>query len=72
MGDFVRALRLRHARHLLDATARPLTAISADSGFADASHLCRVFSDAHGVTPKAFRRLTAFHTSFTAAPILGA
>jgi transcriptional regulator GlxA family with amidase domain len=72
MGDFVRSLRLRHARHLLDATARPLTAISADSGFADASHLCRVFSDAHGVTPNAFRRLTAFHASFASAPTLSA
>lgn len=57
MGDYVRALRLRHARHLLSATARPLASISAEAGFADASHLCRVFARAHAVTPRAFRDL---------------
>ena len=59
MGEYVRALRLRHARHLLSATTRPLASISAESGFADASHLCRVFADAHGVTAKTFRRLVS-------------
>ena len=58
MSEYVRALRLRHARHLLSATSRPLASISAESGFADASHLCRVFTDAHGVTASAFRRIT--------------
>jgi AraC family transcriptional regulator len=57
MGEYVRGLRLRHARHLLSVTERPLTAISAEAGFADASHLCRVFAEAHAVTPKAFRAL---------------
>lgn len=58
MTDYVRALRLRHARHLLSATDWPLATISAEAGFADASHLCRLFGQAHGVLPKAFRRLT--------------
>ncbi len=58
MSEYVRALRLRHARHLLSATTRPLASISAESGFADASHLCRVFADAHGMTAKTFRRIT--------------
>ena len=58
MSEYVRALRLRHARHLLSATTRPLASISAESGFADASHLCRVFTDAHGLTANTFRRLT--------------
>jgi AraC family transcriptional regulator len=58
MTDYVRALRLRHARHLLSATDWPLATISAEVGFADASHLCRLFGAAHGVLPKAFRRLT--------------
>ena len=57
MGQYVRSLRLRHARHLLSATDRPLTAIAADSGFADASHLCRLFSSTHEVTPNAFRHI---------------
>lgn len=58
MSEYVRSLRLRHARHLLSATSWPLASISAESGFADASHLCRVFADAHGVTAKTFRRIT--------------
>ena len=57
MGDYVRALRLRQARHLLSATERPLGALSAECGFSDASHLCRVFADAHGIAPREFRRL---------------
>ena len=28
-----------------------------EAGFADASHLCRVFAKAHAVTPKAYRAL---------------
>lgn len=59
MSEYVRTLRLRHARHLLSATSRPLASISAESGFADASHLCRVFADAHGVTARTFRRLVS-------------
>lgn len=60
MGDYVRALRLGHARHLLSETTRTLAAISADSGFADASHLCRVFAETHAVTPKGYRELVTF------------
>jgi AraC family transcriptional regulator len=56
MSEYVRALRLRHARHLLSATTRPLASISAELGFADASHLCRVFAGAHAVTPQGFRQ----------------
>jgi AraC family transcriptional regulator len=56
MSDYVRSLRLKHARHLLSETTRPLAAISADAGFSDASHLCRVFAGAHAITPKAFRQ----------------
>ena len=58
MSEYVRALRLRQARHLLSATERPLAAVSAEAGFADASHLCRVFAETHGLTPRAFRALT--------------
>ncbi|HVE73039.1 MAG TPA: helix-turn-helix domain-containing protein [Thermoanaerobaculia bacterium] len=58
MSEYVRELRLRHARYVLSATARPLASISAEAGFADASHLCRVFAGAHGLTASAFRRMT--------------
>ncbi len=59
MGDYVRALRLKQARYLLSATSRPIASISADSGFTDASHLCRVFAQTHDVTPKAYRQLVS-------------
>jgi AraC family transcriptional regulator len=58
MSDYVRSLRLKHARHLLSATDLGIAAVSLDSGFADASHLCRVFATAHALTPKSFRRIT--------------
>jgi AraC family transcriptional regulator len=57
MGEYVRSLRLKAARHLLSATSRPLAAISADAGFTDASHLCRVFAQTHQVTPAVYRKL---------------
>ncbi|HYI10670.1 MAG TPA: helix-turn-helix domain-containing protein [Thermoanaerobaculia bacterium] len=57
MGEYVRSLRLRHARHLLSATSRSLAAISAEAGFTDASHLCRMFAGTHEVTPTAYRKL---------------
>ena len=59
MQQYVRALRLRHARHLLATSGTTITRIAADSGFADSSHLCRTFSDLLGVAPKVFRRLCA-------------
>lgn len=55
MSDFVRALRLREARHLLGSTGRPLADVAADTGFADASHLCRAFASAHAMTPAMYR-----------------
>lgn len=55
MGDYVRALRLREARHLLASTERPLAVVAAETGFADASHLCRTFAAAHAMTPVAYR-----------------
>jgi AraC family transcriptional regulator len=57
MGDFVRALRLREARHLLGTTRRSASAIALDAGFADASHLCRHFGRALGCSPRTYRSL---------------
>jgi AraC family transcriptional regulator len=57
MGQYVRALRLRHARHLLSASSRSITAIAAEAGFADSSHLCRTFSELLELTPSAYRGL---------------
>ena len=57
MSQYVRELRLRHARHLLTASSRAITAIAADAGFADSSHLCRTFSELLDITPGAYRGL---------------
>jgi AraC family transcriptional regulator len=57
MQEHVRALRLRHARRLLSASAQTITAIAADAGFADSSHLCRTFADLLDITPGAYRGL---------------
>jgi AraC family transcriptional regulator len=57
MTDYVRALRLREARHLLAASGWNIAAIAGQTGFSDSSHLCRTFSDLLQMTPKTYRRL---------------
>ncbi len=59
MTAYLRSVRLRHARHALATTRRGIAAIAAESGFADASHLCRTFSALLGITPARYRRLGA-------------
>jgi AraC family transcriptional regulator len=56
MGDHLRAIRLRHARHLLASTERSVSSIAAETGFADPSHLSRTFTEAHEMNPRSFRR----------------
>lgn len=50
-----RRVRLSHVRHLLQRTSRTVSEIAAETGFADASHLIRVFRAAFGETPEAWR-----------------
>ena len=57
MTNYVRALRLREARHLLAASRWNIAAIAGQAGFSDSSHLCRTFSDLLQMTPKTYRRL---------------
>ncbi|HSP15037.1 MAG TPA: AraC family transcriptional regulator [Thermoanaerobaculia bacterium] len=57
MTEYVRTLRLRHARHLFTTSRRSIAAIAAESGFTDASHLSHVFSELLGMTPRAYRRM---------------
>jgi AraC family transcriptional regulator len=59
MTNYVRTLRVRHARHLLVSSRRSIAAIAADAGFADPSHLSRTFADLLHVTPTEYRRLYA-------------
>ncbi|MFP5247279.1 MAG: helix-turn-helix domain-containing protein, partial [Thermoanaerobaculia bacterium] len=57
LHDYLRALRLGHARHLLATSKRSVTAIAVAAGFYDSSHFSRTFSAALGITPKFYRGL---------------
>lgn len=52
----VRRLRTREAARLI-ADGRPLGRVAMEAGFADQSHLCRVFKRETGLTPGRFRDL---------------
>lgn len=58
VGEYVRALRLEHARDALAGTDFPLSRIAFDAGFADQSHMTRFFRASLGVTPAQYRRGT--------------
>ena len=51
--------RARRAAELLSGSKAPISDIALDAGFADQSHLCRVFRSEMGVTPRTFRRLAS-------------
>jgi AraC family transcriptional regulator len=53
--QFVVRQRSEHARRLLAETALPLAHIAQASGFANQSHLTRIFKQHYGLTPRAFR-----------------
>jgi AraC-like DNA-binding protein len=57
LTGYRRRARARHAARLLSESRMPLCEIALEAGFADQSHLCRVFRGEMGVTPRAFRRL---------------
>lgn len=56
--DYRALLRARAAAELLASSGVPPAAAADQCGFADQSHLCRVFKGATGLTPLAYRRLT--------------
>jgi AraC-like DNA-binding protein len=49
--------RVKRAQELLGGSKLPIVEIAAACGFADQSHLTRVFSKALGISPAAWRRL---------------
>lgn len=55
--DYVCRRRVERAKELMAATDTPLCEIALDCGFADQSHLSRVFRRMTGHTPAAWRRV---------------
>lgn len=55
--DRIRGHRVRSAAHLLADSPTPLGQVAYSVGFADQSHMCRVFKAETGLTPGRFRRL---------------
>lgn len=58
-AQFVRALRVRKAMHLLLTTRRSLSWIADNCGFRGTSHFSRIFAAATGVRPADYRELHA-------------
>ncbi|HVG25111.1 MAG TPA: AraC family transcriptional regulator [Thermoanaerobaculia bacterium] len=56
VGEYVRALRVERARRALRTTDRSIADIALECGFADQSHLSRVFRKATGMAPAQYRR----------------
>lgn len=56
VGEWVRNRRLEFARDALRNPAMPISCIAVKAGFADQSHLTRLFRARFGVTPAEFRR----------------
>jgi AraC family transcriptional regulator len=56
MGEFVRRIRIQHARARLRQRGTDLAALAVELGFADQSHFGRVFKRCTGLTPAAYRR----------------
>ena len=49
-------IRLAFARHLLEVGDKSVSIVAVESGFCDASHLCRMFRRRYGCTPQDIRR----------------
>jgi AraC family transcriptional regulator len=54
--DYVRRLRLEYACRELERSHSSLLEISAAAGFCDNSHFSRIFKEAFGTSPGAYRR----------------
>lgn len=56
IGERIRALRISAACRMLTETPEPIVDIAAACGFADQSHLTRMFARHVGTTPRQYRR----------------
>lgn len=57
IGEYVRGLRIAHARHLLESTDMSIGDIALAAGFVDQSHFTRTFKKFLGRTPNSYREL---------------
>lgn len=57
IGEYVRGLRIAHARHLLESSDLSIGAIALATGFVDQSHFTRTFKKSLGRTPNSYRQL---------------
>jgi AraC family transcriptional regulator len=55
VGEFIRDLRLRHARSALVQSRRPIKEIALESGFYDQAHFGRLFKRQYGISPASMR-----------------
>lgn len=55
-SDYLRDLRLERAARMLRETTESVAAIACQTGFADQSHLQRLFKAKHAISPLAYRR----------------
>ena len=61
VAAYIRQLRLDYACRELTDSSTPLTDIAYAAGFADQSHFCRLFRQALGMTPSAYRAAVRSH-----------
>lgn len=56
LGEYLRVRRLSHSARRLRESKQPIAEIAMECGFADQSHLTRLFRNHYGVTPAVYRR----------------
>jgi AraC family transcriptional regulator len=61
LGEYVNRVRTEHASRALAETNEPIAHVALDGGFADQSHLTRIFRKQLDTTPAAYRNLTRRH-----------
>lgn len=59
VSAYAQLLRMRRAAQRIAERSEPLSAIACEAGFADQAHMCRSFRRETGLTPGAYRQLTA-------------
>jgi AraC family transcriptional regulator len=57
VGDYIRKVRIEHARQRMLESNEPLVEIALATGFADQTHFTRSFRRLTGMTPSEFRRI---------------